>query len=148
MSTSVIMLSNKPSSAYGDLLGGVYTTAKNNGAAPEHWNCSHNLVPSVLCFHRDTQSDHESFTNTATPPLCFIAALIELMSHTGRGLCEHWKPGICNGVSSGNKCVSVSATTFESSNSFCICELVLSFVFVPPWMFHRETRNVLWSQPP
>jgi len=48
------MLSNKPSSTYGDPLGGTYTTAKNNGAAPERWNYNHNLVPSVLCFHRDT----------------------------------------------------------------------------------------------
>jgi hypothetical protein len=29
------MLSNKPSSAYGDPLGVAYTTAKNNGATPE-----------------------------------------------------------------------------------------------------------------
>jgi hypothetical protein len=112
-------------------LGGAYTKAKNNGASPKRWNCSHNLVPSVLCFHRDIQSDHESFTNTATPPLCFTTTLMELMSNIGRGLCKHWKPGICNGVSLGNKCVSVSATTSESSNSLCICELVLSFVFVP-----------------
>jgi hypothetical protein len=42
------MLSNKPSLAYGDPLGGAYTTAKNNGVAPECWNCSHNLVPSML----------------------------------------------------------------------------------------------------
>ncbi len=148
MPTSAAMLSNKPSVAYGDPLGGAYTTAKNNGVALECWNCSHNLVPSVLCFHRDTQSDHESFTNTATPPLCFTVALTELMSNIGRGLCKHWKPGICSGVSSGNKCVSVSATTSASSNNCCICELVFSFVFVPPWMFHRETRNALWSQHP
>jgi hypothetical protein len=145
MPISAALLSNKPSLAYVDPLGGAYTTAKNNGATPERWNCSHKLVPSVLCFHRDTQSDHESFTNTATPPLCFNAALIEFMSHTGHGLCKHWKPGICNGVSLGNKCVSVNATTFESSNSLCICKLVLNFVFIPPWMFHRETCNVLWS---
>jgi len=54
MPTSVAMLSNRPSSAYGDPLGGAYTTAKNNGVAPERWNYSHNLVPSVLYFHRDT----------------------------------------------------------------------------------------------
>jgi len=35
MPTSAAMLSNKPSSAYGDHLGGTYITAKNNGAAPE-----------------------------------------------------------------------------------------------------------------
>jgi len=148
MPTSIAMLSNKPSSAYGDPLGGAYTTAKNNNATPERWNYSHNLVPFVLCFHKDTQSDHESFTNTATPPLCFTLALTELMSNTGHGLCKHWKPGICSGVSSGNKCVLVNATTSESSNSLCICELVLSFVFIPPWMFHMETRNALWSQHP
>jgi len=89
MPTSATMLSNKPSLAYGDPLGGAYTTTKNNGAAPERWNYSHNLVPSVLCFHRDTQFDHESFTNTATPLLCSIVTLIELMSNTGRGLCKH-----------------------------------------------------------
>jgi len=83
------MLLNKLSLAYGDLLGGAYTAAKNNSAAPERWNYSHNLVPSMLCFHKDTQSDQESFTNTATPPLCFTAALTELMSNTGRGLCKH-----------------------------------------------------------
>jgi len=130
--------------AYGDPLGGAYTTAKNNGAAPERWNYSHNLVPFVLCFHRDTQSNHESFTNIATPPLCFTVALTKLMSNTGCGLCKHWKPGICNGVSSRNKCVSISATTSKSSNN----ELIFRFVFVPPWMFHRETRNALWSQHP
>jgi hypothetical protein len=70
------------------------------------------------------------------------------MSHTGRGLCKHWKLGICSGVSSRNKCVSISATTSESSNSLCTCQLVLSFVFVPPWMFHRETHNALWSYHP
>jgi len=48
MSTFAAMLSNKPSSAYGDPLGGAYTTTKNNGVAPERWNCSHNLVPSVF----------------------------------------------------------------------------------------------------
>ncbi len=148
MLTSATILSNKPSSTYGDLLGGAYTIAKNNGAAPECWNYSHNLVPCVLCFHRDTQFDHESFTNIATPPLCFTVAMTELMSNTGCGLCKHWKPGICNGISSGNKCVSISAITSESSNSLCICELVLSFVFVPPWMFHREIRNAFWSQHP
>jgi len=67
MPTSAAMLSNKPLSTY-DPLGGAYTTAKNNGAASERWNYSHNLVPSVLCFHRDTQFDHESFINTTTPP--------------------------------------------------------------------------------
>jgi hypothetical protein len=120
MPTSATMLSNKPSLTYGDPLGGAYTIAKNNGVAPERWNCSHNLVPFVLYFHRDTQSDHESFTNTITPPLCFTVALTELMSNIGRGLCKHLKPGICSGVSSGNKCVSVSVTTSESSNSPCI----------------------------
>jgi hypothetical protein len=143
MLTSAAMLSNKPSLAYGDPLGGAYTTAKNKGAAPERWNYSHNLVPFVLWFHRDTQFDQESFTNTATPPLCFIATLTELMSNTGCGLCKHSKPSICSGVSSGNKCVSVSATTSDSSNNLCICELVFSFVFVPPWIFHREIRNAL-----
>ncbi len=120
MPTSIAMLSNKPSSAYGDPLGGAYIATKNNGATLERWNCSHNLVPSVFYFHRDTQSDHESFTNTPTPPLCFIAAMTELMSNTGHGLCKHRKPGICSGVSLGNKCVSVSATTSESSNSLCM----------------------------
>jgi hypothetical protein len=89
MPTSVAMLSNKPSLAYWDPLGGTYTTAKNNGAAPERWNYSHNLVPSVLCFHSDTLSDQESFTNTTTPPLCFIATQTELMSNTGHELCKH-----------------------------------------------------------
>jgi hypothetical protein len=54
MPTSVAMLSNKLSSTYGDLLGGAYTTAKNNCAALECWNYSHNMVPFVLYFHRDT----------------------------------------------------------------------------------------------
>jgi hypothetical protein len=89
MPTSAAMLSNKLSLTYGDPLGGAYTTAKNNSVAPERWNYSHNLVPSVLYFHRDTQSDQESFTNTTTPPLCFTAALTELTSNTGRGLCKH-----------------------------------------------------------
>jgi len=89
MPTSAAMLSNKPSLTYGDPLGGAYATTKNNGAAPERWNYRHNLVPFVLCFHRDTQSDHELFTNIATPPLCFTTALTEFMSNTGRGLCKH-----------------------------------------------------------
>jgi hypothetical protein len=50
MPTSAAMLSNKPSSAYGDPLGGAYTTAKNNNAAPEHWNYNHNLVPCVRIY--------------------------------------------------------------------------------------------------